>query len=241
MVDSHADLKAQVRSDRQPVAGARKHKRNARGQGARLTGEIVSGALSIIEREGTDEAVTLRAVAREIGIAAPSIYAHFPDRATIMLAVVARVFDELTETISRARLSAGDDPVERLVAGCEAYVAFGLGRPARYRVLFSERRPEGDASWRDYCKPVAFSPNGSPVLEFGAESFSLLVDALAQCIVAGRSASTDAMADSTAIWVALHGTVSLKASAPGFPWPEPDDFVRRFVLRLARITSEPPA
>ena len=79
------------------------------------------------------------------------------------------------------------------------------------------------------------------MLEFGAESFALLVDALAACIAAGRSASTDAMADSTAIWVALHGTVSLKSSAPGFPWPEPDDFVRQFVLRLARITPEPPA
>ena len=38
-----------------------KHRRNARGQGARLTGDIVSGALALIEREGSDEAVTLRA------------------------------------------------------------------------------------------------------------------------------------------------------------------------------------
>ncbi len=81
-----------------------------------MTEEIVSGALGLIEREGTDEAVTLRAVAREVGIAAPSIYAHFPDREAIMLAVVARVFDELTQVISRAREAAGDDPVE--AAGC---------------------------------------------------------------------------------------------------------------------------
>ncbi len=218
--------------------GSQKHKRNARGQGARLTEDIVSGALAIIEREGTDEAVTLRAVAREIGIAAPSIYAHFPDRLTIMLAVVSRVFDELTDAISKARLDAGDDPVERLVAECEAYVAFGLRRPARYRVLFSDRRLGSDDSWRDYCKPVTFDPGGAPVLVFGAESFALLVDALAACIAARRSQSTDAMADSTAIWVALHGMVSLKSSAPGFPWPESDDFVRQLVFRLARISPE---
>jgi AcrR family transcriptional regulator len=203
-----------------------------------LTEDIVSGALSLIEREGTDEAVTLRAVAREIGIAAPSIYAHFPDRAAIVLAVVARVFDELTETISQARDACRDDPVERLVAGCEAYVSFGLRRPARYRVLFSEQRLAGDDAWRHYSKPVAFGPNGAPVMELGAESFALLVDGLAACIEAGRSASTDAMADSTAIWVALHGTVSLKSSAPGFPWPDPEGFVRQFVLRLAHIRAE---
>jgi AcrR family transcriptional regulator len=183
--------------------------------------------------------VTLRAVAREIGIAAPSIYAHFPDRAAIMLAVVSRVFDELTLAILQERDAAGDDPVENLVAGCEGYVTFGLRHPARYRVLFSEQRRDDDA-WRDYCKPVKFGPGGSPVLEFGAESFALLVDALAACIAAGRSASVDAMADSTAIWVALHGTVSLKSSAPGFPWPEPDDFVRQFVLRLGCIAPQGP-
>jgi AcrR family transcriptional regulator len=155
-----------------------------------------------------------------------------------MLAVVARVFDELTQAISQARLAASDDPVERLVAGCEAYVAFGLRRPARYRVLFTEPRLGSEDSWRDYCKPVALG-SSSPVLAFGAESFALLVDALAACITAGRSASTDAIADSTAIWVALHGTVSLKSSAPGFPWPEPVDFVRQLALRLARITPEP--
>jgi len=236
-----ADSNPQFRRDDQPSGARPKRQRNPRGQGARLTEDIVSGALALIEREGSDDAVTLRAVAREVGIAAPSIYAHFPDREAIMLAVVARVFDELTQAILQAREDAGDDPVERLVAGCEAYVAFGLRRPARYRVLFAERRLAGDEAWRDYCKPVTFAPNGAPVLEFGAESFALLVDGLAACMSAGRSASTDVMADSTAIWVALHGTVSLKSSAPGFPWPDPEGFVRRFVLRLARIAPGPPA
>jgi len=56
-----------------------------------------------------------------------------------MLAVVSRVFDELTLAILQERDAAGDDPVENLVAGCEGYVTFGLRHPARYRVLFSDR------------------------------------------------------------------------------------------------------
>jgi AcrR family transcriptional regulator len=241
VTNPQAHPNTQVRADWQSPGGTPKRKRNPRGQGGRLTEDIVSGALSIIEREGTDDAVTLRAVAREVGIAAPSIYAHFPDRAAIMLAVVARVFDELTEAIAKAHLSTSDDPVERLVAGCEAYVAFGLRNQSRYRVLFSERRLEGIESWRDYCEPVVLGPNGAPVFELGTESFALLVDTLSECIAAGRSASTDAMTDSTAIWVALHGTVSLKSSAPGFPWPEPEGFVRQVVRRLARIEPEQPS
>ena len=132
------------------AAAGRKRQRNPRGQGARLTEDIVSGALALIERTGSAEAVTLRAVAREVGIAAPSIYAHFPDRGAVLMAVVARVFDELTAAIKHGRDSAGQDPAGRLVAGCEAYVAFGLEHPARYGVLFSRQLPGA----RDYSRPV---------------------------------------------------------------------------------------
>src|SRR5450432_547055 len=110
--------------------GPRRRQRNARGQGSRLTEDIVSGALALIERSGSDEAVTLRAVAREVGISAPSIYPHFADRDAIVMAVVLRVFDELARAIEQGSAAARQDPVERLVAGCEAYVGYGLAHPA---------------------------------------------------------------------------------------------------------------
>jgi AcrR family transcriptional regulator len=210
-----------------------RRQRNARGQGARLTEDIVSGALALIERTGSADAVTLRAVAREIGIAAPSIYAHFPDREAIVMAVVVRVFDQLTQAIERGIQSAADDPAERLVAGCEAYVAFGLAHPARYGVLFAQPRTAPEI----YCKPVPLGPEGRPVLAFGAESFALLVQSIQDCVQAGISASTDVVADATAVWVALHGTVSLRSTLPGFPWPDPGQFTRGLVLSLAQVTG----
>ena len=190
-----------------------RRQRNARGQGARLTEDIVTGALALIERAGSAEAVTLRAVAREVGIAAPSIYPHFADREAILAAVVARVFDELAAAIKAGAAAAGPDPVDQLVAGCTGYVDFGLSQPARYGVLFAGRW--GPAA--DYCKPVAFGPDGRPVLEWGAEAFSLLLHGIEDCVTAGRSASTDVVADATAVWVALHGTVTLRTTLPGFP------------------------
>lgn len=212
-----------------------RRERNARGQGARLTGDIVTGALALIERSGSDEAVTLRAVAREVGIAAPSIYAHFADRDAIVMAVVLRVFDELAEAVKQGSASVRQDPAERLVAGCAAYVSWGLAHPARYGVLFSG--PPGAP--QDYCAPVPLGPDGRPVLEFGAEAFALLVQGIEDCVEAGASASTGAVADATAVWVALHGTVTLRSSLPGYPWPEPGPFVRHLVLSLARITGGP--
>ena len=217
-----------------PAAPARRQ-RNARGQGARVTEDIVTGALALIERSGSDEAVTLRAVAREVGISAPSIYPHFADRDAIVMAVVLRVFDELAGAIEQGSASARPDPVERLAAGCEPYGGYGLAHPARYGVLFSGRH----GMPQDYCAPVPLGPEGRPVLEFGAEAFALLVQGIEDCVEAGASASTDVMADSTAVWVALHGAVTLRSSLPGFPWPEPGTFVRRLVLSLARITGQP--
>jgi len=220
--------------ERSAVAGRRERRqRNARGQGARLGEDILGAALALIDRTGSQESVTLRAIAREIGIAAPSIYPHFEDRDAIVMAVVARLFDDLTAAIRAGVVAAGGDPVERLVAGCQAYVRFGLDHPARYGVLFSGTRPPATA---EYCEPVVIGPDGRPVLEFGAESFALLVDAIAACVSAGRSASTDVIADGTAVWVALHGTVTLRTSLAAFPWPEPaSEFVRQLVLPLAKI------
>ena len=216
-----------------PSAAVRRRRRNPRGQGARLTEDIVAGALALIERAGSAEAVTLRAVAREAGIAAPSIYAHFPDRDAVLMAVVARIFEELTEAIEQGQKSAGQDPAGRLVAGCEAYVAFGLEHPARYGVLFYRPLPAPPG----YPKPVPIGPDGRPVLGLGAEAFALLVQAIQDCVTAGVSASTDVVADATAVWVALHGTVSLRTALPRFPWPDPAASVRQLVLSLAQVTA----
>jgi AcrR family transcriptional regulator len=222
-----------VKTSAAPVTERAHRRRNARGQGVRLADDIVAGALALIDRTGSDEAVTLRAVAREIGIAAPSIYAHFADRDAIVMAVVLRVFDELSEAIEKGTAAAGPDPVRRLVAGCEAYLSYGLDHPARYGVLFAQR----GMSPEDYCRPVSVGEDGRPVMEFGAESCAQRVPALEDGGAAGVSASTDAVADATAVWVALHGAVTLRTALPGFPWPELAAFARQLVLPLAQVTS----
>jgi AcrR family transcriptional regulator len=207
-------------------------RRNARGHGAELAEDIVSGALRLIERTGGSEAVTLRAVAREVGIAAPSIYAHFADRDAIVMAVVVRIFEELRAAIE-AGVASEDEPIERLVAGCQAYVRFGLTHPARYGVLFSEERIPDSF----HCTPVRIGPDGRPILQFGAESFALLVNALEECVERGMSISSDVVTGATAVWVALHGSVSLGIALPEFPWPSEEPFVRQLVLALAGIND----
>src|SRR5689334_11486362 len=101
--------------------------RNPRGEGTRLRDEIVDGALHLVDAGGP-EAVTLRAVAREVGISAPSIYDHFADREAILAAAVQHGFAQLTAELEAARAGT-DDPVAALDAGCAAYVRFAERNP----------------------------------------------------------------------------------------------------------------
>jgi AcrR family transcriptional regulator len=205
-------------------------RRNARGEGSRLAQEIVDGALALIARTGSPEAVTLRSVAREVGIAAPSIYAHFADRRAILQAVVIEVFEQLRQQLETA-ISGQTDPVERLIAGSTAYVWFGLENPGLYGTLFSRNLlgPGFDA-------PPEFPFEALPPV--GGDGFALLVDGIRECVDAGMSSSTDVFADATAVWVSLHGTVSLWSTMCEGPWPNDHDFVRRLVMVLAHIDPE---
>src|SRR5882672_561962 len=110
--------------------------RNRRGEGARLRDDIVAGAVALLDETGDETAVTLRAVARRVGIAPPSIYRHFADQPSIMLAVVQQAFAEL-ETVLRDTLeAAGEEPRARLFAVCTGYLTFARTHPGRYRTMF---------------------------------------------------------------------------------------------------------
>lgn len=89
------------------AAATRSRVRNRRGQGDRLRDEIVTAAVDLLDEAGDAGAVTLRSVARRVGIAAPSIYRHFPDQPAIMLAVVRNAFAELDEQLGAADTAAG--------------------------------------------------------------------------------------------------------------------------------------
>ena len=167
--------------------------------------------------------MTLRSVAREIGIAAPSIYAHFADREAIVDAVVNAAFDDLLTRVTRHSQGSAD-PVEGLVAGCLDYARFALDEPGPYRILFGRVRPAG--------APAETQPGR-------LAAFTTLVDALTACVDAGRSASADPFADAAEIWSALHGAAALRLGSPAFPWPPIEDSVRLLVHRIGLITAEP--
>ena len=214
--------------------------RNRRGEGGRLRADILAGATELLERSGSEEAVTLRAVARQVGISAPSIYTHFADREAIVEAIVDSAFADFNAAINSA-VEAGSGPLARLRAGCVAYLRFAAERPNRYKLLFEREMlpdaPDGPAVPDGPAAPDGRAVLDCPVPAIRTESFRALVKCLQDCVDAGISASTDAHVDSVAIWVALHGYATLHANMSGFPWPDTDVMLDRIIDGLGQITS----
>src|ERR1700682_3032191 len=93
--------------------------RNARGEGQRLRDEIIAAAIKVLSAIGAGDPVSLRAVAKEAKIAAPSVYIHFADRNVLLLAVLEKLFREQVAIRAAAETDAakaGGGAWERLLA-----------------------------------------------------------------------------------------------------------------------------
>ena len=84
-------------SEQLTAAGRRQRQRARRGQGDRLRTEIVDAASRMLAESGEVGELSLRAVAREVGIAATSIYLHFRGLDELVLAAKIRYFEDFGE------------------------------------------------------------------------------------------------------------------------------------------------
>ncbi len=200
--------------------------RNRRGEGARLRDEIVAAAAELIDETGDESAITLRSVARRVGIAAPSIYRHFPDQPSIMLALVQQEFAGLAEQLRGAVAAAGTDPLQRLFAGCHAYLQFAEDHPSRYRLMFG-------GVWMPALDDTSITESDLSTL--GDASIALLTGLVSDCVTAGLATSTDLHADAIALWLGLHGLAHQRASTVSFPWPP--DIAERIITALAHLNA----
>lgn len=181
--------------------------------------EIIEATTRLID-DRTDP-LTLRAIAREAGIAGPSIYDHFAGVESIRTEVIRSCYDDLIDHIRQARHNL-QDPVERLEATCLAYVGYGAEFPHRYALLFQAER--------DRDEKLAVGDRGAAALQ-------TLVDGIADCKTAGRSTSIDPYVDAIAVWSAIHGLTTLRASRPHFSQLHSKAMLRSIIHRLACISA----
>lgn len=112
-------------------------RRNQRGEGAHLRVELVQAAMRILDRAPAAE-LSLRMVAREAGVAAPSVYSQFADARTLLAEIVRECWGQLAEEMAAsAREIPPPDAYGQLQAEMAAYVRYAMERPSRYQLLFA--------------------------------------------------------------------------------------------------------
>ncbi|WP_258572868.1 TetR/AcrR family transcriptional regulator [Actinomadura parmotrematis] len=190
--------------------------RNRRGQGELLREEIVTAALRMLDELGDEQLLSLRAVAREVGIAATSVYLHFADRDALVAAALERYHRDMIEAVDTAAAEAGD-PVGRLRARVQARGDWIWRHPGLYRVLH-----EGSVS-------------SESVGQCKQELADRTTAAVREVMEAGLAPEDDPEIVALDLRSAVHGAVSMRLHQPDVVWPPLEAQVERYLKKIVGV------
>jgi AcrR family transcriptional regulator len=138
--------------------------------------EIIGTARRLLVRSGP-EAVSLRAIAREMGMTAPGLYRYFGSHEELIRHVIAGIFTELGEDIRRAIHTAvspdgdppdGDSPdlttvalTLKMIAACREFRRWALNHEAEFALLFGVPLPGIDDKRHDIADECAMAFAGT--------------------------------------------------------------------------------
>jgi AcrR family transcriptional regulator len=133
--------------------------RNRRAERREATkAEILDAAWEIVRAEGLG-ALSLRDLARKVGMQAPSLYQYFDSKHAIYDAMFAEGTRILVERIGE--LGESGDPEQDLRRASRVFLEFSVEDPARYQLLFQRTIPGFEPSPESYGAAVALLEQGA--------------------------------------------------------------------------------
>src|SRR6478609_11679446 len=127
-----------------------------------LRDALIKAALREAEQGGA-EAISIKALAKQLGVSQPAPYRHFSDREALLAAVTAEAFRQFNAVLSEAIGTASKR--SKLSRFVQAALAFGLRRHGIYRLMFASR-------------VMACAPEDSELHQAAHGTFDLLLEAL---------------------------------------------------------------
>lgn len=175
--------------------------------------------MRILDRSPTS-VLSLRTVAREAGVAGPSLYRQFADADEMMKVIVHECWDQLGSEMATAARPAGIDPhLVRLQDQMGAYVHYAMRRPSRYQLLFAVQVDWGV----ELDGPVR-------------PAYRVVLETIEQHVAQnGKLPTMDAVSAAIMSISFAHGRVALAHLAPARTGNQPADvefFVRDTIRRL---------
>ena len=150
----------------------------------------VKEALAIIAEGGIDS-LSLRDVARRLGVSHQAPYKHFPSRDHILAEVVGRAYAGFAAHLEKR--SRSNDPYEDLGRLGRAYLEYAKEHPLHYQLMFGTPLPD---------------PAEHPKTMKKAEhAFATLRETIAR--LPGRAPGADVELDALFAWSVVHGLASI--------------------------------
>lgn len=115
-------------------------------------GEILAAAWRLAERDGI-AGLSLRELAHEVGMRAPSLYTYFDSKAAIYDEMFAAGYRQLDAAVGDLDVDA-EDPVGSLATAIAAFLDFCCASVARYQLLFTAAVPDWQPSAEAYAASV---------------------------------------------------------------------------------------
>ena len=179
---------------------------------------VVEEAARLIESKGVSS-LTLREVARRLGVSHAAPAHHFADKGALLSELGAEGFEQLADALTDI---SDLTPEARLSAQGKAYVEFALRAPGHFRVMFGGGLREAGAS---------------PRLEAAASrAYAALQQSVAAVLGPIRSRSPERLSAAVFLaWANVHGTAMLLLDGP-LPGP-PLNRAAKLALLEATVTS----
>jgi AcrR family transcriptional regulator len=186
---------------------------------AEITDEIKAAARRHLAADGAN--LSLRAVARELGMASSAIYRYFPSRDELLTALIIDAYDALASAAEAADASAGRaDLLGRWLAACHAVREWALANPHEYALIYGSPVP-GYRAPQDTVAPATRVPLliGAILREATAAGAAPVGEPLPEPLRADIAAVRDLASPGTpehvfargmTAWIQLFGAVSFE-------------------------------